>query len=64
MDTEDTNGPIIENMKEAGSPTRCMVAVSSLGLTEESMKESTTTIRNKDTVYSHGRMEDNMMVTG
>jgi len=42
METENTNGLIIENMKDNGSPIRCTEEVSSHGPMEENMKVITT----------------------
>ena len=64
MDMVNIDGLIIENTQEIGLITKCMELVSSLGPMAESTRENITMIRNKDMVFSHGQMVDNMMDIG
>ena len=64
MDMVNIDGLIIENTQETGSITKCMELVCSLGPTAESTRENIMMTRNKDMVFSHGQMVDNMMAIG
>ena len=61
---ENTSGLTKESIKVTGSQTKCMELVLSHGLTEESTKVITTTIKNKVMVNSLGQMVECMMDTG
>lgn len=64
MDMASTDGQTTESTQVIGSTTKCTVQVFSLGLMAENTRVNTLTTRSKDTVCSHGQMEDNMMGTG
>ena len=63
-DTENTNGPMVENSQETGYAIRCMEVVFSLGLMAEDIKVSTTMTKNKVMEFSRGQMEENTMGHG
>jgi hypothetical protein len=64
MDMVNINGQMVENLLEIGFAIKCMVKVYLLGKTVENIKVIITTIKNRDTGYSHGQMGDNMTVNG
>jgi hypothetical protein len=61
---ESIDGPMAENTLETGSTIKCTVKESLPGLIKESTRASTTTTKNKVTVYSHGQMAGSMMANG
>ena len=64
MEKEYTGGLMEEFSMALGKIIKCMVMVCSLGLMEESMKESTLKIKNKDKVPFNGLMEGSILVGG
>lgn len=61
---EDMHGLMEENIKVCGKIIRCMVMVSSPGLTVEDMKVSIPLTRKKEEVFLYGQMEGRMMDYG
>ena len=61
---ELTSGPTTESTQVIGSITKCTEQEYLLGLTDENMMASTTTIRNKVTECSPGQIIDNTTDTG
>lgn len=64
MVKEHTNGLTVDNTPVIGKSTRCMAQVFSLGLMEDAMKETITTIRNKVKASLHGLMVESTMASG
>lgn len=64
MGMENINGQMEDCLLVIGFAIKCTVLVYLLGLTEEDIRENTLMIRNKDTEYLLGLMEDNMMEHG